>query len=643
MCGICGLVFDDRRPIDRDRLTAMTRTLIHRGPDDEGYHAGPGIGLGHRRLSIIDVAGGHQPVYNEDGTICVVYNGEIYNYPELSRDLEARGHVFRTRSDTEVLVHLYEARGADMVGDLSGMFAFALWDAGSRTLLLARDRMGKKPLYYAERSGGFVFGSELKAVLASGLVERDVDPDGLSDFLSLNYVLDPLTAVRGVRQLPAGHLLLRRDGTVRVRPYWDIETPGDTGSPQEEYERRLRDLMSAAVKRRLMSEVPLGALLSGGIDSSAVVAFMAQHMQQPVKTFSIGFREKSYDELAYARLVARRFGTEHHELVVEPDLYTILPDLIWVLDEPFGDASAIPMYHLARFARSRVTVALTGDGADEMFGGYPTLQADQLAARYRRLPRPVRRMIARAVNRLPVSLDKVSFDFKARQFVAGVEHDMATWHYWWRLIMTEEEKTRLLHPDVLNARVEPAAGDRFVTAFDRAPMDDWQNRHLYVDVKTWLANDILTKADRTTMGHSLEVRSPFLDREVVNFAFSLPFRFKVRRSETKCLMKRALDGMLPREVVYRKKKGFNSPISIWFRGPLRELLCDTLQSRMLHAHGLFRADAVDRLITEHLEGRRDNGLRLWALLCFQLWHERFIAAGFPQREIAASVRVGISE
>ncbi|MBI4552693.1 MAG: asparagine synthase (glutamine-hydrolyzing) [Candidatus Latescibacteria bacterium] len=621
--------FADGRPIDPVQLASMNRTLTHRGPDDEGYHLDAGIGLGHRRLSIIDLAGGHQPLYNEDGTVCVVFNGEVYNYPALQQDLEARGHAFRTRSDTEVLVHLYEERGEDMAEALSGMFAFGLWDARDRTLLLVRDRMGKKPLYYAEVPHGIVFASALKTILASGLIDRGIDPDGLSDFLSLNYTLAPLTVVKGVRQLPAGHLLVWRDGRTRVRPYWDVTTSADgeprTDVPEGVYEDELRGLLRDAVTRRLMSEVPLGVLLSGGIDSSTVVAFMAQHSPEPVKTFSIGFREKSYDELAYTRLVAATFRTEHHELLVESNMLDVLPDLIWHLDEPFGDASAIPMYHLARFARSTVTVALSGDGADELFGGYPTLQADQLAVRYRRLPGWVRRLVAGGVARLPVSFNKVSFDFKARQFVAGVEHDMAEWHYWWRLITTEAEQAALLNPDVRRACIESSPCARFVSSFNAAPIPDWPSRLMYVDLKTWLANDILTKADRTTMAHALELRSPFLDHRVVEFASRLPFRLKVRRGETKYLLKRTMASMLPRQIVYRKKKGFNTPISIWFRGPLKDLLIETLSPQALSQHDVFNPQAVARLIAEHLEGTRDHGLRLWGLLCFQLWHERFLA------------------
>jgi len=639
MCGICGFVFNDRRPIDTDVLSEMTRTILHRGPDAEGYHTGPGVGFGHRRLSIIDVAGGDQPLYNEDASVCVVHNGEIYNYLDLRQDLETHGHEFHTKSDTEVLVHLYEERGVEMLESLSGMFAFALWDARTRSLLLARDRMGKKPLFFAELCSGLVFGSEMKAVLASGLVEREINPDGLSAFLSLNYVLAPQTVVKGIQQVPAGHYLIWQNGEAAVRPYWAVPAPSLPEQPQEGYEQKLHTILGDAVERRLMSEVPLGVLLSGGLDSSAVVALMAQRSKEPIKTFSIGFREKTYDELEYARLVAKKFNTEHHELIVESDLYTILSDLIWILDEPFGDASAIPMYHLARFARSEVTVALNGDGADELFGGYPTLQADQLATSYRKLPAFVRRAVAAMVDRLPVSLNKLSFDFKARQFVAGVEHDMAQWHYWWRLITTEEEKTQLLTPDIQAECTEPSVCERFVETFHAAPMADPQSKHLHVDYKTWLANDILTKADRTTMGHSLEVRSPFLDHRVVAFASDLPYHYKVRRHETKYLLKRTMDEILPRRVIYRKKKGFNSPISIWFRGALRELLCETLHEDRLRDHGIFNAHTVSRLINEHLQGKRDNGLRLWGLLSFQMWFECFMKStpGSLQRPRVSSV------
>jgi asparagine synthase (glutamine-hydrolysing) len=631
MCGICGMVFQDGRPVDRRDLEEMTHTLRYRGPDDAGYHMAPGVGLGHRRLSIIDLDGGRQPIYNEDETVCVICNGEIYNFQDLRRALEAAGHRFRTRTDTEALVHLYEEAGADAPDRLAGMYAFAVWDARDRSLLLVRDRMGKKPLFYAEIPGGLVFASQLKTLLASRQVERRIDPDGLSDFLSLNYVLAPRTALQGVRQLPAGHLLRWQEGRLSVRAYWDMTL----GEPEilsgQEAGEQLLDRLEEAVRCRLTSDVPVGAFLSGGVDSSSVVAFMTRHQNRPVRTFSAGFHEKTYDERPHARLVADRFHTEHQDVMMDADVAGLLPEFVWHLDEPFGDASALPLYRLAQAARSTITVALSGDGADEVFGGYPTLQADRIGAGYRRLPRWVRALAAAGVARLPVSFRKVSFDLKARQFVAGVEQEREAWHYYWRLITSEEDKTDLMNPDVRNLCREAPARERFVSFFHAAPFEEEGNRHLYTDVKTWLANDILTKVDRATMAHGLELRAPFLDHRLVEFAFRLPFSLKVRRMTTKYLLKKAMRGILPEAILTRKKQGFNAPVSIWFQGPLRTVLHDTLSRDRLRMHDLLRAGAVERLIREHMDMRRDHGLRLWGLLCFQWWYERVFTACAPGR------------
>lgn len=624
MCGLCGFILKDAGESDMESLRRMTESIRHRGPDAEGYHVEPGVGIGHRRLSIIDLQSGGQPLYSEDGSVCVAYNGEIYNHLILRKELEATGHVFRTRSDTEVLVHLYEEYGDAMVTRLSGMFAFAIWDAVKRKLLLVRDRMGQKPLFYAETRYGLVFGSEIKAVIASGLVERSVDPDGLSDYLSLNYAVAPRTIVSGIEQLPPGQLLTFESGSATVRSYWDFNSPTVPVRSEEESAEELFRLLGEAVDRRLMSEVPLGVLLSGGLDSSSIVAMLAQRSPQPVKTFSIGFKEASFDESRYARLIATRYNTEHHELEVNPDIGDILPGLVWSLDEPFGDASAIPAYLLAGFARSEITVALNGDGADELFGGYPTLQADRIASSYRLLPAVLRETISDWVNKLPVSFRKVSMDLMARQFVAGASHDRSEWHYWWRLISTDEDKNLLLCDDVANARIGPSAQAQFIEAYNNAPYADGANRQLYVDQKTFLPGDILTKADRTSMGRSLEARSPFLDEQVVDFANGLPFDFKVRRHEGKYILKQAMEGRLPDQTLSRRKRGFNAPISLWFQGPMRELLCDSLHESRIRQTGLFNPGAVRRIIDDHLKGTKDNGLRLWGLLSFQLWHERFI-------------------
>jgi asparagine synthase (glutamine-hydrolysing) len=622
MCGICGIVYQDRRPVDKEILERMTDTLRSRGPDDAGYHLEPGAGFGHRRLSVIDLENGQQPIYNENRTLCVLANGEIYNYRELRRKLEAGGHVFRTRTDTEVVAHLSEEEGVEGLTRLNGMYAFAVWDTPGRRLTLVRDRVGKKPLYYAEIPGGLVFASQLKTLLTSGTVTPEIHADALSDFISLNYTLAPDTMIRQVKQLPPGHYLQWTPDRFLIRSYWSPNTVQETPMPEQEAAERLYTLLDRAVQCRLVSDAPVGAFLSGGIDSSAVVAFMTRHSAEPIRTFSAGFREKTYDERPYSRLAAERLGACHHEIVVDQNMAGTLPDLVWGLDEPFGDASALPLYVLARFARPSITVALSGDGADEILGGYPTLQADRLAGLYRRIPAWARRLIASAVRRLPVSFDKVSFDLKARQFVTGVEHDRAVWHYYWRLITTETDKKTLIDPDMQRLCAGPSAPERFAAVYNAASGLSPLNRQMIVDMHTWLANDILTKVDRATMAHGLEVRCPFLDHHLIEFAFGLPFDLKVRGRVSKYLLKRALRSALPSEILRRKKAGFNVPVSLWLNGSMKPLLLDTLSADRLNLHGLFQKKGVERLIREHNAKKRDHGLRLWGLLCFQLWYEQ---------------------
>jgi asparagine synthase (glutamine-hydrolysing) len=635
MCGICGIV--GREPIDREALARMTSALEHRGPDDEGFFVreaddGIGVGLGFRRLSIIDLETGNQPIANEDGSVQVVLNGEIYNFRALRRELEARGHRFRTGADTEVIVHLYEEAGPRCVEQLNGMFAFALWDERRRELVLARDRFGKKPLYYTDLGGSLLFASEVKALLQHPRCPAELDFESLGRYLALEYVPTPRSIFAGVAKLPGGHLLRWRDGRTEVEQYWDLRfTESEDRSEDEiidEFRARFRD----AVRRRLVSDVPLGAFLSGGIDSSSVVAMMVESAPVgTVKTFSIGFDEPSFDESAHARAVAAHFGTDHHEEVFTPRvMIDLLPTLADVLDEPFGDASILPTYLLSRFTRESVTVALGGDGSDELLAGYPTFPAERVA-RYYRLPRLLHDGVVELIaDRLPVSTDNFSIDFRVKRFLRGAASPAETRHATWLGSFSPEEQAHLL----VHRPADPYAEQRLALA--AAPAGDWLQRLIYVYAKTYLQDDILVKVDRASMACSLEVRAPFLDVELVDFLAGLPSRLKLRRFETKHLLKRAMSGLLPPGITSRPKKGFGIPVAEWFKGELREALQDELSPDRIRRQGIFQPAEVQRLVSEHLSGRRDHRKSLWTLFVFQLWHRRWL-------ESRASSSVGVSQ
>jgi asparagine synthase (glutamine-hydrolysing) len=624
MCGICGIV--GPVPVDREVLARMTRTLEHRGPDDDGSYAaayddGMSVGLGFRRLAIIDLETGNQPIANEDGTLRVVLNGEIYNYRELRADLAARGHRFATNTDTEVIVHLYEDLGARCVEQLNGMFAFALWDERERRLLLARDRFGKKPLYYAETGGCLLFGSELKALLEHPLCPRELDPASLSRYLALEYVPAPHAILAGVRKLPGGHRLTWENGQSIVRRWWDLSFD-DERSPRSdaEYAEELREHLRAAVRRRLSSDVPLGAFLSGGIDSSSVVAMMAEALPAgAVKTFSIGFAEESFDESSHARRVAEHFGTEHHEHVFTPgDMLEVLPAITDILDEPLADPSILPTYLLSRFTREHVTVALGGDGGDELLAGYPTFPADRAASLYV-VPRLLNeRLVLPLAQLLPVSTDDFSRDFRVKRFLRGATASADVRHALWLGSFSPAEQRRLL----AHAVGDPLDEQRLL--FANAPSQDRVERLVYLYAKTYLEGDVLTKVDRASMACSLEVRAPFLDVELVEFLGRVPPRLKQQRLGTKLLLKRAVADLLPPGIAKRPKKGFGIPVAAWLKGPLREMLQDELSAARITDLGLFDAAVVERLVSEHMSGRRDHRKQLWTLLVFQLWHRRWI-------------------
>jgi asparagine synthase (glutamine-hydrolysing) len=604
----------------------MTAAIRHRGPDDDGFYLeegndGIGVGLGFRRLSIIDLESGNQPIANEDGSVQIVFNGEIYNYRELRKGLESGGHRFKTNADTEVIVHLYEELGARCVERLNGMFAFAVWDERQRELVLARDRFGKKPLYYAELGGGLLFASELKALIEHPRCPTDLDFAALSRYLALEYVPTPHSIFEGVRKLPGGCVLRWRSGRSRIDRYWDLSfEPATEALTDAEYADELHRLLRAAVSRRLMSDVPLGAFLSGGIDSSSVVAMMVEEVPPTsVKTFSIGFEEESFDESHHARRVAAYFGTDHHEDVFTAGtLLELLPTVTDFADEPFADASILPTYLLSRFTRESVTVALGGDGSDELLAGYPTFPADR-AARLYAVPRLLHEnVVVPLADRLPVSTANFSFDFKLKRFLRGAHLPTEIRHPVWLGSFTPEEQSGLLRATPGDAFADHRA--IWAEAHSRDPLE----RLIYLYAKTYLQDDILVKVDRASMACSLEVRAPFLDVELVEFLGRVPPRLKLRRFETKRLLKLAMQNALPSGIAGRPKKGFGIPIAAWFKEELRDALLDELSAERVKRQGIFNPAEVQRLVSEHLAGTADHRKPLWTLFVFQLWYGRWM-------------------
>lgn len=630
MCGLCGIVnFQREEPVDLDLLREMTSTLKHRGPDDEGfYHAGF-VGLGHRRLSIIDLSTGRQPIHNEEKSVWVVFNGEIYNAPELTSQLADAGHRFYTQTDTEVILHAYEDHGVNCLTLFNGMFAFALWDSSRRRLVLARDRAGIKPLYYTEVNGVFIFGSELKALVKHPLVEKRLDVVALNQYLSFEYVPTPRSIFEGVKKLPPGCVLVLEAGRVTIEQYWDFSlerSEGGATRTEQDYQVGLRQTLREVVRKELLSDVPVGVLLSGGIDSSAVAAFMAELNPGGVQSFSIAFEDPSFDESAHARLVAETLGTKHHEMTLTAHvMLDLIPKIADFLDEPLGDSSIVPTYLLSKFAAEHVKVVLGGDGGDELFAGYSTLQAHRLADYYHRfVPSLIRnRVVKWAVERLPVSFDNISLDFKARRFVAGQDVPPALRHHIWLGSCTTEQKDALLGS--LAGGHDNAIGEVLAGHLSSCRAKDYLNQILYCDKKLYLEGDILPKVDRASMANSLEVRVPLLNVELMEFAQALPFGYKLRGLTTKYLLRKSVSDLLPPRILKRGKKGFNMPVAKWLTGPLKSLTDDLFAEDRLRAQGLFNPSYVRSLLQEHARRRRDNRKVLWTLLVFQLWYERWAA------------------
>ncbi len=623
MCGIVGIVGRDaQRPVPVAEVERMVRTLNHRGPDEEGSVVLPGVGLAMRRLAIVDLAGGQQPFANEDGTLQLVANGEIYNFEEVKRDLVALGHRFRSRSDVEVLVHAYEQYGERFLDQIKGMFALALWDARRRVLIAARDRAGEKPLYYSLTGDGLLLASEIKALLSRREVGRELDLEALDQFLTYEYVIAPRTIFRGISKLPAAHYLVYQEGRITVKRYWDAADVQPRAWTEADAADAVRTTLRRAVRSQMMSDVPLGVFLSGGIDSSAVARFMTdQPVGSPVHSFSMGFADGSYNELPYARQVAELCGTDHHEGTVAPDVASLFDRLIVHLDEPFADVSLFPTFMVSQMAQAHVKVVLTGDGGDELFGGYDAYEAQALASRWAGvMPDAALRAADAVLERIPPSEQKKGVVNKARRFVEGLAHapeSMA--QYRWMTFLSADTKPQLYTPRFQAALIESDVYAPVRAAFARAGWDDMLNRQLYADLTVYLADDILVKVDRMSMATSLETRAPFLDADVIELAFSLPGDLKIRNGVRKYVLKQALRDVIPQTILNRKKEGFSIPMKNWLRRALKPLMMDLLSPARLRERGLVDPARVSRLIQQHCAGRANHAHVLFSLMVFERW------------------------
>ncbi len=634
MCGFCGAAWNHGSVAPDDaELTRMTRVLQHRGPDEQRtWFAGGGVpsaALGHRRLSIIDVENSHQPLTATDGRVTVAFNGEIYNYRELRDMLLARGHRFRTAGDTETIVHLYEEFGDECVAHLRGMFAFAVWDARERRLLLARDRMGQKPLYYRTEPHRILFGSELKALLQVNGAPRKVDPRSLDLFLTYQYVPHPHCILQGYCQLPPGHIASWRDGRFESHAYWrpPFEEPASQRAPAD-WEDELREVLTESVRLRMRADVPLGAFLSGGVDSTIVTGLMARISEQPVRTFAIGFSEPRFDERSFARTAATFHKTDHTELVVRPSAMDILPKLVWHYDEPFGDSSAIPSMRLAELTRQHVKVALSGDGGDELFLGYDRYRAVRLASYADRLPQPIRQLLGLG-GLLPGSVQPRTARRRVKRLLAGLRLDPAQRYLAWISIFGRQQR-RELYTQRLRQQLGEFNADQFLLAlYGSTGPADFVSRTAFVDTLSYLPCDILTKVDRASMAYGLEARSPLLDHHVVELAVRMPRNVKQSLRTSKRILKRTFSDLLPPSVSQRPKMGFGVPIDAWFRSELRDLLYDVVLSKQAIERGHFDEAALTRLVHEHATGTADHASRLWSLLVLELWQRHFLDGPAP--------------
>jgi len=642
MCGICGF-YQCEIDADRNTLTRMNQQIVHRGPDDDGYFFENHVGLAARRLSIIDLTTGHQPLSSESEDCWIAYNGELYNFMELKADLQNRGVHFRTKGDTEVIVNLYEVYGPDFVKMLRGMFAFAIFDRKKNRIMLARDHVGIKPLYYAVTPGSknLVFGSELKTILQYPGIKRQVDPEALDFFLTLEYIPAPFSMFKGIQKLPAGHFMVYEDGmsAPRIEKYWDVDQAGNgvleaqhcAGQQAEPDFNALKEefhaLLNESVKMRMIADVPLGSFLSGGLDSSSIVAVMAKLSDRKIKTFSIGFEEKSYSELQYSNTVSKLFDTDHYTRNLAPDINQLVLDLATIWDEPLGDFSNFPTYLVSKTAREKVTVVLSGDGGDEIFGGYEHYIA-QKVARFIDFPlfRPFHKVMANTTHLFPPSELKKGFVNRIKRFSEGLNNSHTNRHFRWMLFLSDLQKRKLYAPSFLDQRFLDPLPKRepFAGFFKQAQPFDGINKDLFLDFKTYMVDNILVKVDRMSMATSLEARVPLLDYKMVEFAFSLPENYKLRGNTTKWFFKKAMEGILPDEIIYRRKEGFSIPIKNWLKTDLKDLMMEYLSPKRINEAGYFNYDYVNKMVSEHLSNKQNHAHRLWALILFNMWQERFL-------------------
>lgn len=627
MCGIAGFVDCSASSLSFEaQISGMLRSIHSRGPDEKGVFLEENLALGIARLKIIDLVTGSQPVFSEDRRLVVVFNGEIYNFRELRKELEAKGHRFSTNGDTEVLVHLYEEHGEAMCPYLNGMFAFALYDRREKKLFIARDRIGIKPLYYYHDGKNFGFASELKALLKLPFFKKELDYTALVQYLVMEYVPSPMAIFKNARKLDAGHYLVYQGNKIRAVRWWDVPEDRAPYRDFEEVKEHFLSLLDDSVKRRLVSDVPIGVFLSGGIDSSSITCFAHRHVPEQLHTFSIGFDDPSFDERPYIDMIREKFPIQHHDrLFGAGKMVELLDEVFAYLDEPFADASILPTFMLSRFARESITVALGGDGGDELFAGYPTYQAHRLAAFYSLLPGPLKKTAHYAVDRLPVSLKNFSFDFKAKKFLSGMDYPPLIRNFIWLGSFSEKETGELLSGA---ARKEAGGHDPFgivrETLAGRAE-DNVLEQVLYLDLKLYLQNDILVKVDRASMANSLEVRVPFLDFRIVEFISRLPLKYKLNFFTTKYILKKSMRGLLPDRIIRRQKKGFGIPAGRWIKTELKGLADSLLDSSKIRKEGIFDAGLVRRLLEEHWEGRRDNRKKLWTLMAFELWLKHYFS------------------
>ncbi len=627
MCGISGIVYRDKeRQVDAADLKRMCDVISHRGPDDEGFHVCANVGLGMRRLSIIDLVTGSQPIYNEDRTCAIVFNGEIYNHQVIRHELQAKGHRFATKADTEAILHAYEEYGEQCPSKLNGMFAFAIWDERRQRLFIARDRLGIKPLYYYHDAERFIFGSEIKSLLQIDQVPREIDHKALDNFLTFEYIPGPLSIFKNIYKLLPGDWLSYENGAIKQQRYWHLQYRTN-GLSEEQLSQQLVELLQDAVKIRLMSDVPLGAFLSGGLDSSSVVAMMSRTSSTPVKTFSIGFDDSTYNELPYARAIAKHFATEHYEEFITPDAVTLTQKIIHQLDEPFGDFSVFPTYLVSEMARKHVTVVLSGDGGDELLAGYDTYLAERMAKGYAKLPSFLRKgLIEPAVNLLPPTDKKKGLINKAKRFVEGSRLPAHLQHVRWMIFLQEAEKEWLYSHDFRSQLKGHNPYDFIEDKFHALTSTDPLDQQEYVDITTYLVDDILVKVDRMSMAVSLEARVPFLDYRFVEFAATIPSSLRLKSQRTKHILKQAMQGILPEMILNRGKEGFSIPIKNWMKQELKPMMLEALSPDKVRQAGYFEPAYVDRLIDEHLRGKENHSHRLWALMMFQMWYEKYMTS-----------------